>query len=58
MRFERDQPARARDRRVVWWRLVQPDAQKIAQRQRVRRPAGDAALGVNALEIADQQQPE
>jgi hypothetical protein len=58
MRFERDQPACPRNRRVVRWRLVEADAQTIAQRQRVRRAPRDAALGVNALEIADQQQPE
>jgi hypothetical protein len=30
MRFEIDQPPRARDRRVIGRRLVQPDAEKIA----------------------------
>lgn len=58
MSFERDQPPRPRNRRVVRGRLVQSDTQKIAQRQRVRRTAGDAALGVDALEITDQQQPK
>jgi len=43
---------------VIRRRLGQRDAQKIAQRQRVRRTPGDAALGVNALEITNQQQPE
>ena len=53
-----DQTTGAGNRRVVGRRLFQTDAQKIAQRQRVRRAPGDAALGVNALEIANQQQPE
>ena len=50
-----------RVREIVEWvrrRLVQPDAKKIAQRQRVCRTPGDAALGVNPLEIANQQPPE
>src|SRR5438093_7433003 len=38
--------------------FFRPDAEKIAQRQQVRRAPGDAAFGVNALEIPDQQQPE
>src|SRR5437867_3864523 len=58
MRFERDQPPRTRNRRVVRRRLAQTDAQKIAQRQRVRRTPSDAALGVNTFEVADQQQPK
>ena len=58
MRFERDQAPRPRNRRVVWRRLVQPDAQKIAQRQRIRGAPSDAALRVDAFEIADQKQPE
>jgi hypothetical protein len=45
MRFERDEPPRLRDRRAVRWCLVQPDPQEIAQRQRIRRAPGDAALG-------------
>ena len=58
MRFEIDQSARARNRRVVRRRLVQTDAQKIAQRQRIRRAPSDPALRVDAFEIADQRQPE
>jgi hypothetical protein len=58
MRFEGYQSPRPRNRRVVGWRVFQTHAQKIAQRQRIRRAPGDAALGVNALEITDQQQPE
>lgn len=58
MRFKIDQPTRPRNRRVVGRRLVEPEPQEIAQRQRIRRAPGDAALRVNALEIANQQQPE
>jgi catechol 2,3-dioxygenase-like lactoylglutathione lyase family enzyme len=58
MRFEIDQPPRARDRRVIGRRLVQPDAEKIAQRQRIRRAPRDAGLRVNPFEVADEQQAE
>ena len=58
MPFEGDQATGARNRRMVWGRLVQPNSQKIAQRQRVCRAPGDPALGVNAFEIADQEQSE
>jgi hypothetical protein len=58
MRFEIDQPPRARNRRVVGRRFVQRDAEKITQGQRIRRAPRDAALRVNAFEVADQQQPE
>src|SRR5271157_5386778 len=50
-----DQPPRARNRRVVRRHLVQPDAHKAPQRQRVRQPPGNPTLAVDALEIADQQ---
>jgi hypothetical protein len=58
MGFDIDQPARARDRRVVRRRHFEPDAKEIAQRQRIGRTPGDATLRVNALEIPNQQQPE
>jgi len=35
---------------------VQPE--KIPHRQRIRRAPGDAALGIDAFEVADQQQPK
>src|SRR6266849_4588436 len=38
--------------------LVQSDAHKTPQRQRVRQPPGNAALRPNALEIPDQQRPK
>ena len=39
-------------------RLVQAEAQERTQRQRVGGPPGDPALGVLALEVPDQEQPE
>ena len=47
----------ARDE-YVGRRLFQPDAQEIAQRQRIRCALGNATLRINAFKIADQQQPE
>jgi hypothetical protein len=58
MRLEIDQSACPRDRRVVRRRLVQPQAKKAAERQRVCCPPRNATLGVHALEVADEQQPE
>ena len=55
MRFHITQPPRARDRRVVRGRLVQLDAQEAPQRQRVGEAPPDAALRVDAFEVADQQ---
>src|SRR6266704_244405 len=56
MRFDIDQSSRARNRRVIRRRLAQFQFQKMAQRQRVRRPPRDATLSFNPFEIADQQQ--
>src|SRR5271167_4803664 len=53
-----DQPPRARDRRVVRRVLVQANAHKTPQRQRVRQPPSNATLRPDALEIADQQRAE
>ena len=39
-------------------RLVPSHPQKAPQRQRVVRPPGDSALGIDAFEVANQQQPE
>src|SRR3989449_4155740 len=38
--------------------LVQSDAHKAPQRQRVRQPPGNPALRSDALEIPDQQRPK
>src|SRR5262249_19757746 len=43
---------------VVRGRLGQRDAEEGAQRQAVGAAPGDAALGVEALEVADQQHTE
>src|ERR1022692_5211837 len=58
MRVHIDQSSRARDRRVVRRVLVQRNAHKAPQRQRVRQPPGNPALRPDALEIANQQRPE
>src|SRR5262249_41304306 len=58
VRFEVDQPTRTRNRRVIRRGVLQTDAQKVAQRERVRGAPGDAALGIDPLEIANQQEPE
>src|SRR5271157_5343110 len=55
MRVHIDQSPRARYRRVVRRALVQSNAHKTPQRQRVRQPPGNAALRPHALEIPDQQ---
>src|SRR2546428_6738243 len=53
-----DQPPRARDRRVVRRVLVQRNAHKAPQRQRVRQPPGNTAFRPDGLEIPDQQRPK
>ena len=58
MGLEIDQPPRARNRRVIRRRFIQREVQKLANRERVRRAPGDAALGIDALKVADQQQPK
>src|SRR5450759_3943864 len=55
MRVQIDQSPRARNRRVVRRVLIQRNAHKASQRQRVRQPPGYAALRPDALEIPDQQ---
>jgi hypothetical protein len=58
MCFEIDQPTRARNRRVIRRDVFQTDAQKVTQGERVRRAPRNAAFGVDALEIPNQQQAE
>jgi hypothetical protein len=43
---------------VIRRRLNQRDAEEVAQRQRIRRTPRDAALRVDALEVANQQQAD
>jgi len=58
MRFNRNESPSPGNRRVVRWWFGQPQAQKVAQRQRIRRAPGDATLRIDAFEVPDQQQPE
>ena len=58
MRFEIDQPARPRNRRMIRRRLWKREPQKVAQRQRIRRPPRDGALRIDPFEVPDQQQPK
>src|SRR6266571_2317369 len=58
MRIEVDQYSRARDGRMVRRVLVQRNAHKAPQRQRVRQPPSNPALRSDALEIPDQQRPK
>jgi len=53
VRLQINHAPRARDRRVLRRRLLQPHTQEGAQRQRVGRSPGDAALGVLALEVPE-----
>jgi hypothetical protein len=43
---------------VIGRGLVQPQPQETADRERIGRAPGDAAFRIEALEVADQQQPE
>src|SRR5277367_1668527 len=58
MRVQIDQPPGARNRRVIRRVLVQTNAHKTPQCQRIRQPPGNAALRPYALEIPDQQRTE
>jgi hypothetical protein len=58
MGLEIDEPSRARNRRVIRRRFIQREVQKLANRERVPGAPGDAALRIDALEVADQQQPK
>jgi hypothetical protein len=53
-----DQVTRARDRRVVRRGVLKPDVQESTNRQRVCGAPRDAALGVQAFDVADQQHAE
>ena len=56
VRLQIDQAPRARNRRMIGWRLVHGQPQKAADRQRVRRAPRNPAFRVDAFEGADQQQ--
>ena len=48
----------ATTRASIRCRFIQREVQKLANRERVRGTPGDAELRVDALEVADQQQPK
>ena len=58
VRLHVDQPARARDRRVVRRRLAQAKSEKAPNRQRIRGTPGDPPFRVQSLEVPEQQEPE
>jgi hypothetical protein len=47
-----------RNRRVIRRRGVQADTEEVAQGERIRRATHDAGFRVDALEVANQEQPE
>ena len=55
MRFDVDQTARARDRRMIRRRRVQLEPQKAPHAQRIGRPPRDRPLGVEPFEVPEQQ---
>lgn len=57
VRLQIDQTTRSRDRRMVRGSLRQHQAEEVTQRKRIGSPP-DRALSVQALEVANQQQPE
>ena len=56
--LERQPRPRLRKRRVVGHRLRQPEPEEAPERQRIGAAPSDPALGIDALEVADQQHPE
>jgi len=56
VRFEIDQATCAGNRRMIRRRLGQHQAEKFTECERIRRTLCDGALGVQAFEVADQEQ--
>jgi hypothetical protein len=56
VRFEIDQAPGPRNRRMIRRRLGQHQPEKLAERKGIRGAPRDGALGVQAFEVADQQQ--
>ena len=56
VRLDVDQPARARQGRMVRRHLVQREVQELLDAQRIGRAPRDGPLRVQALKIAEQQQ--
>ena len=57
-RFDVDQPAGAREGGMIGTALVESDSRKVADAERIGGPPGDAAFGIDALEIADEEGAE
>jgi hypothetical protein len=58
VRFEIDQAARPRNRRMIRRRLGQHQPEKLPQRKGISCAPRDRTLSVQAFEVADQQQPK
>jgi hypothetical protein len=58
VRLQINQAPSPRNRRVIGWGIVHRQTQKTADRQRIHGPPRDPAFRVDALEVAEQQQPE
>ncbi len=58
VRLEIDQATGPGNRRMIGRRLRQHQPEKLAHGKRIGRAPRDRALGIQAFEIADQQQPE
>ena len=58
MRLHVDQPARPRDRRMLGRRFVEVQSQEAAERKGIGGAPRDPALGIDAFEVTNQQQPE
>src|SRR5260370_28105467 len=58
MRLKVDQSAGARNRRVIRRVIIQCNAHKVPEAQRVLQSPGDTALRLDALEVPDHKRPE
>ena len=58
VRLEADPPPRARHRRVVRRGFVKRDVEERPQAQRIGGPPGNRPLGIEPLEVAQEQHPE
>ena len=58
MRFDVDQSAGAREGGMIGAAFVESDSRKVADTERIGGPPGDTAFGIDALEIADEEDAE
>ena len=58
MRFDVDQPAGAREGGMIGAAFVESDSRKVADTERIGGPPCDTAFGIDALEIADEEDAE